>query len=193
MFDRKKWWKEYYLKNKEAVKEKNKKWYWNNKEARDKQNKNWYWNNKERHNQKCKENYLKNIEHVTERMKKHNSKPETKERVRKNWKKRYYTDVNFKLRGILRCRIAGALKGRNKSASTMQLIGCTINELKKHLESKFEPWMNWENQGRGGWDIDHIIAMSKFDLSCPVQQHACCHYSNLQPLGHADNIKKGNK
>ena len=35
-----------------------------------------------------KENYLKNIEHVTERMKKHNSKPETKERVRKNWKKR---------------------------------------------------------------------------------------------------------
>ncbi len=75
----------------------------------------------------------------------------------------------------------------------MQLIGCTINELKKHLESKFEPWMNWENQGQGGWDIDHIIAMSKFDLSCPVQQHACCHYSNLQPLGHADNVRKGNK
>ena len=75
----------------------------------------------------------------------------------------------------------------------MKLIGCTPDELRQHLESKFEPWMNWENQGQGGWDIDHIIAMSKFDLSCPVQQHACCHYSNLQPLGHADNIKKGNK
>ena len=36
--------------------------------------------------------------------------------------------------------------------------------------------MNWENQGRGGWDIDHIIAMSKFDYKLEVSNNAkgCC-------------------
>ena len=75
----------------------------------------------------------------------------------------------------------------------MKLIGCTPDELRQHLESKFEQWMNWENQGLGGWDVEHIIPMSKFNLICPVQQHACCHYSNLQPMEHIANIKKGNK
>ena len=104
----------------------------------------------------------------------------------------FFQQNNFKLKKLVRGRLRQALKGK-KLFTTMELIGCTVDELKKHLESKFEPWMNWENQGRGGWDIDHIIAMSKFDLSCPVQQHACCHWSNLQPLGHIANIKKGTK
>ena len=105
---------------------------------------------------------------------------------------KYKTDINFKLKKLVRGRLTKILKGK-KLFTTMELIGCTVDELKKHLESKFEPWMNWENQGRGGWDIDHIIAMSKFDLKCPVQQHACCHWSNLQPLGHIANMKKGTK
>ncbi len=118
------------------------------------------------------------------------------ERIEKTriWEKnRYKTNINFRLTKLLRTRLRQALKGIDKSDLTLELIGCTIDELKKHLESKFEPWMSWENQGRGGWDIDHIIAMSKFDLKCPVQQHACCHWSNLQPLGHIANMKKGTK
>ena len=49
----------------------------------------------------------------------------------------------------------------------------------------------WENHGL--WDIDHIKAMSSFDLSDPAQQHACCHWSNLQPMEHIENIRKGVK
>ena len=178
---------EWYLDNKERKSLYNKEWYLDNKERRSLYSKEWYLNNKERKSLYGKEYYLDNIENKKEYRK------NNQERMRILENNRYKTDINFRLKKILRGRIRKALKGKDKSASTMELIGCTPDELKQHLESKFEPWMNWENQGRGGWDIDHIIAMSKFDLSCPVQQHACCHYSNLQPLGHIANIKKGNK
>ena len=76
-------------------------------------------------------------------------------------------------------------------------MGCTGDELRQYLESKFEPWMTWENYGKRStiknWDIDHIIPCSKFDVECPVQQHACFHYSNLQPMEHFANIKKSDK
>ena len=75
----------------------------------------------------------------------------------------------------------------------MKLIGCTPDELRQHLESKFEPWMNWENQGLGGWDMDHIKACFHFNLEDPKQQRACFNWSNLQPMEHIANLKKGNK
>ena len=73
----------------------------------------------------------------------------------------------------------------------MKLIGCTVDELRRHIESQFEPWMTWENQGREGWDVDHIIPCAKFDLTDPEQQRECFNWSNLQPLEHIANIKKG--
>ena len=99
--------------------------------------------------------------------------------------------INFRIVRACRTRVWNLLKGNFKSASTMALVGCTGDELRKHLESKFEPWMTWENYGK--WDIDHIIPCAKFDLECPVQQHACFHYSNLQPMEHIANIKKRDK
>ena len=165
---RKEYMREYYLKNKEHI---------------IKYQKGWNLRNKEHIIKYQEEYYLKNKEHLTEYQRKNI------ERTRIWEKNRYHTDINFKLRKSCRNRIRKALKGINKSASTMELIGCTINELRKHLESKFEPWMNWKNYGL--WDIDHIKAMSNFDLRCPVQQHACCHWSNLQPMEHIANIKKG--
>ena len=78
----------------------------------------------------------------------------------------------------------------------MELIGCTMDELWIHLESSpnWETWMTRENYGRsGGWDVDHIKPCCKFDLTDPIQQHACFHWSNLQPMEHIANIKKGNR
>ena len=106
---------------------------------------------------------------------------------------RYNTDINFRILAICRARLFQALKGNSKSASTMELIGCTVDELRRHIESNFEPWMNWENQGLGGWDIDHIKACSRFNFEGPKQQRACFHWSNLQPIEHIANIKKGTK
>ena len=154
--------------------------------------------NKERIKEYKKEYYLKNIEHYKEyRLKTKEYQKEwslkNREYLRDYERNRYRTNINFKLRRICRTRIRQALKGISKSASTMKLIGCTIDELRRHIESLFEPWMTWENQGLGGWDIEHKIACANFNLIDPEQQRACCNWSNLQPMEHIANIKKGNK
>ena len=103
---------------------------------------------------------------------------------------------NFRIIINLRTRLTKVLKGTRKSARTIKLLGCTIEELWQHLESSstWEPWMARENYGRsGGWDIDHIKACSKFDLTAPEQQQICCHWSNLQPMEHVANMKKGSR
>jgi hypothetical protein len=71
----------------------------------------------------------------------------------------------------------------------MELIGCSIDKLWNHLESKFESWMTKENYGL--WHVDHIIACAKFDLTRPEQQRTCFHYTNLQPLEAIENMRKG--
>jgi hypothetical protein len=78
-----------------------------------------------------------------------------------------------------------------KAYKTHELIGCTIPQLMAHLEAHFTDGMTWGNKGRGGWHIDHIIPCALFDLTDPEQQKACFHWSNLQPLWEADNIRKG--
>jgi hypothetical protein len=74
-------------------------------------------------------------------------------------------------------------------------VGCTIDELKIHLESLFVEGMTWENYGNGTnkWNIDHIIPCLYFDLTDAEEQRKCFHYTNLRPLWGIDNIKKGDK
>ena len=101
------------------------------------------------------------------------------------------TDFNFKILTLLRGRITKALKGYNKYSTTVELLGCSTDELWTHLESKFTEGMTKENHGE--WHVDHIIPCSSFDLTDPEQQAKCFHYTNLQPLWALDNIKKGQK
>lgn len=106
---------------------------------------------------------------------------------------RLRTDLNFKIKKNLRIRINDALRGNNKSATTIKLLGCSVEQLKRHLELRFTEGMTWSNYGRNGWEIDHIIPCSSFDLTDYSQQRRCFHYSNLQPLWKLDNLKKGNR
>ena len=185
--------KEYYLKNKEYRKERSKENFLKNREKRIIQMKELHFKNKEDDNKRMREHYSQNKEQYQEQHKKYRSKPKTKELTRKRFRNRYKTDINFRLKNICKGRIWSALKLKNKSGATMKLIGCTIDELRQHIESKFEPWMNWENQGLGGWDIDHIKACFHFNLEDPEQQRACFNWSNLQPMEHIANIKKGTR
>lgn len=73
----------------------------------------------------------------------------------------------------------------------MQAMGCSGQELKRYLESKFQPGMSWDNYGVHGWHIDHIVPLSSFNLSDPEDYKKACHYTNLQPMWAIDNIKKG--
>ena len=181
----------YYLKNKEEISKRCKIYNLKNKEHKKEYDREYHLKNKEHRNKKMREHYLQKKEHYQEQQKGYTSKPKTQELRRNRDNNRYQTDVNYRLLTICRARIYQALKFNCKSASTTKLIGCTVDELRQHIESKFEPWMNWENQGLGGWDIEHIIACAKFNLIDPEQQRACFNWSNLQPMEHIANIKKG--
>ncbi len=104
-------------------------------------------------------------------------------------------DPHTKIRDNLSLRMRLALKEQNltKRNTTAALVGCSIPFLKKYLENKFKKGMNWKNQGRYGWHIDHIKPCASFDLSDPRQQLKCFNYKNLQPLWAEENIKKSNK
>lgn len=100
------------------------------------------------------------------------------------------TDVCFRLAGNLRSRLNDAVKNEWKTGSAVRDLGCTIPELKAHLERLFQPGMSWDNYGPKGWHIDHVKPLAKFDLTDPRQLRAACHYTNLQPLWAEDNLKK---
>jgi hypothetical protein len=102
-------------------------------------------------------------------------------------------DPTFKVACSLRSRISSLIRksGTKKMVRCTELIGCSINEFRKHLESKFVDGMTWDNYG--DWHIDHIFPCSKFDLRLLSEQKKCFHYSNQQPLWKIDNLRKGNR
>lgn len=116
--------------------------------------------------------------------------PHRRKTVRERERRRRREDPQFRLTGLLRQRIYKALRGvATKSAATLKLLGCSVDELREHLEKQFQPGMTWAD--RGAWHVDHIRPVSSFDLTDPEQQQQCFHYTNLQPLWAADNIRKG--
>jgi Prasinovirus endonuclease VII len=119
------------------------------------------------------------------------SKPKINAYFRKYKKKRFATDPAFKVTEYMRRRVRLALKGTPKAGTTENLVGCSWQELRAHLESMFLPGMGWHNHSLSGWHIDHKRPCASFDLSDPAQQRLCFHYTNLQPLWAADNQKKG--
>lgn len=108
-------------------------------------------------------------------------------------RKRLATDCDFRLAYNLRARIRNAIHNNSKSAATFTLLGCSVEELKTHIESMFKPGMSWDNWGRFGWHIDHIIPCVAFNLADPEQQKQCFHYTNLQPLWAHENQTKSGK
>ena len=92
---------------------------------------------------------------------------------------------------VLRHRVGMALRGKARASKTKQLLGCSVDDLREHLEKKFTRGMHWGNYG--AWHIDHIRPCASFDLTDPEQQKVCFHFSNLQPLWAAENVSKGAK
>jgi hypothetical protein len=80
---------------------------------------------------------------------------------------------------------------QKKHGNTMELTGCTKEELVKHLEMNFKENMSWDNYGE--WHIDHIKPCASFDLTKEEEQKKCFHWTNLQPLWAIENLRKGCK
>lgn len=109
------------------------------------------------------------------------------------WRQGRHVSIQAHLAMRLRSRLYHALRGAPKADHTLVLTGCTVDELKTHLERKFTEGMTWFNHGLKGWHIDHIRPCASFDLTDPSQQRQCFHYSNLQPMWATDNFKKGTR
>lgn len=117
---------------------------------------------------------------------------DNKRRNEKKWKRnKYRNDIQFRLTTLLRARLKSAIKGTAKKSSALKLIGCSIPQVRKHLESQFIDGMTWDNHG--DWHIDHIKPCAAFDLTNEDEQRECFHYSNLQPLWASENMRKGAK
>lgn len=89
--------------------------------------------------------------------------------------------------------ISMALAGKRPAYGLKKIVGYDVKELVKHIESKFESWMSWENYGK--WVIDHRFPKSYFNYKSTedIGFKKCWALENLQPLEKIENIKKGNK
>ena len=111
-----------------------------------------------------------------------------KEYLKEYMKSRKSKDILFKLSCNIRTLLSCSIKdmGYNKGTKTEAILGCSFDFLKEYIESKWEPWMSWDNRGlyngefNYGWDIDHIIPIS----SAKTEEEILLlnHYTNLQPL-----------
>lgn len=88
----------------------------------------------------------------------------------------------------MRARMWGALKGKT-SGACLSRLGYSLDELRAHLERRFQQGMGWENYGK--WHIDHVRPCAAFDLTDAQQFAECWSLENLQPLWAAENVRKG--
>jgi hypothetical protein len=167
--------KKYKENNKDKIREYNKKYRENNKDKRNKQHKKWRENNKQKIKVWENKNREKRTKQTSIRNKKHRKE-----------------NVLFAISNNMRSRINGFLNKKRiiKRNKTFEIVGCTPETLKAHLEQQFTLGMSWRNYG-WGWHIDHIIPLASANNE--TELYKLCHYTNLQPMWALDNIKKGAK
>ena len=158
-----------------------------NKEELNKKQKERYDENKEEILKQQQEFYQKNKEKIKARVKKYSKENRTS--INRFRNKKLKLDINYRILHNLRGRLHSALNGKSKIKRTLELLSCTIDEFKNHLQSQFTKGMSWDNYGL--WHIDHIRPCASFDLSKKLEQLECFNFKNLQPLWALDNLKKG--
>ena len=166
--------KEYRHRNSASIKSAKKSYYSENKHSVIGRSAAWY-----RENKKKKQEYDKKY------------RESRSELIRSIFSDRYKNDPMFRLKDNIRGLILQAFrkKGYGKRSKTREILGCSFDELKSHIESQFSTGMSWCN--RAEWHIDHIIPVS----SAQSEQEliALNHYTNLRPLWAFENLSKGAK
>jgi hypothetical protein len=160
--------------------------------------------NKKKIKQRKSKYYLENKESIKEYLIKYYSdEVNRKRKIKTNYnrnRQRIKSDPLYTFSYSIREMIRNSFKRNRfiKESITEKIIGCSFDQLKIYLESRFESWMTWENRGlyngelNYGWDIDHIIPISVAENSMELIK--LNHYTNLQPLCSKINrdIKKNN-
>lgn len=131
------------------------------------------------------------IEYINDKIRYYDNIDHYRKLLRDRRRERMQTDPLFKFISNMRSRLHIAFKKRDwkKESKTKEILGCTVEQAKSHIESKFKEGMSWENYGK--WHIDHIKPLCSAKDSTEIV--GLCHYSNLQPLWRLDNIRKRGK
>ena len=163
-----------------------------------------YASNKDFHLQKTKEYQVKNADAIRERRRLYRQKNaakiklakqkygvENREKISKNIAKRRANNPLVRMANSMRRSIRRYLDaGQKGEMSSFEIIGCSKDDLRKHLESKFRDGMTWQNYGKH-WHIDHIVPLISSKSVDEIKR--LCHWTNLQPLTAFENISKGAK
>ena len=175
--------KKYLKENKEKISKKGKEYYQKNKESIIKRSTEYREENKEKRKKYREEN-----------------KKKINEQKREYYRKRKKYDTIFKIKERIKDIIRKSIKnnGYTKNSRSFEILGCSYEDFKEHIESHWEDWMNWDNYGlyngkeNCGWEYDHIIPVSS--AKCEEDIYKLNHYSNIQPLcSHINrNVKRDN-
>jgi len=186
--------KKYYQDNKDDRKLKTKKYYQDNKETVLSKVKKYYQENKEKNVEKFRKLSKKYYENNREERLAYRKKYNENNRDKRNEyvKNRKLNDPIYRLSHIVRDRIRTFLKNKNitKQNKTFDIVGCTPEFLKEHIEKQFTEGMSWTLMGKY-IHIDHIIPLASANTEEEI--YKLCHYTNLQPLWGPDNLSKGAK
>lgn len=202
----------WYQDNKQRCNEKSRQWYKANHEHISQQGKEYreshkdeikgkkkleYQQNKEKIKERSRQNYYANQEQKREYVKQYylNNRDKVRKWAR-DWQQKMRKDPRFKLVANIRTAVYRSLKKR-KEISFFELLEYGITDLIKHLENQFKEGMSWANYGnkKGSWSVDHIIPISAFSFQkeTDTEFKQCWELSNLQPMWHIENCKKGNR
>jgi hypothetical protein len=105
----------------------------------------------------------------------------------------FHSVINKQIESRIKSRLTTALKSNSMAtyAKVETLIGCDLDQLRRHLERQFRNGMSWGNADQ--WHIDHVVPCSNYDLSDIKQTATCFHYTNLQPMWKEDNSSKSDR
>lgn len=120
---------------------------------------------------------------------------------RNNYYHKNKTNPRFAIRKRLSTRINDIFRYKDirKSENTAKMLGCSIDDFIKHLESlcyvrKIDNvMMTKEHFYTKEVHIDHEIPVWKFNLLDSEQRARCFHYTNLRPLWYEDHRIKTNQ
>lgn len=87
-------------------------------------------------------------------------------------------------------KVYEVLKGKRSKSTIYKYLGCTYEEFKIYIESRFQEGMTWENWSKTGWHLDHVIPLEMLNPENQDDFKKSCHYTNFQPMWASNNCAK---
>jgi hypothetical protein len=200
--------REWRKKNRDKIRERDKKYREANKEKIKEYHKGWRDNNREHLNEKARERYKEDPQPFKERKERyvashqeqvkesrHRYKVENRQRYADYERNKRQSDPVYRFRkGVIRLINGYAKKkGYAGGKGTWEMVGCDFDTFLVHIQSQFTEGMTIENYGNGEgcWNIDHIIPICTAETDEDIER--LNHYLNLRPLWATENCRRARK